>query len=300
MEEHWPAFEVLRRLGEGGSGTVDEVQVLGKYPKKLALKTVVWEGKENADILQHRAFKEMAILKQMWHPCLPKLYGFKSTSSYSQILMTQAECGDLQQIQNSPCAVKFSEHQIRLYAAEILLALEDLHNNGIVYADLKPENVIVRPCGHVMLCDFDMSLMKAELEEFQVASQDAIAAQTRCVGTLEFCAPEIITNGMLGYSDVSDYWGLGVLIYEMLFGKNPFAGHSMEQTMTRIVSQSPRIPEGSNCSPELRTFLNGLLRHDPVVRLGSSGVESIKNHAWFHDFSWEEHMRELMRCDVGK
>lgn len=296
MVDPWPEYKVVRTLGKGASAVVEEVQVLGVHSKNLALKTIIWEGKHNAEILRGRAVREMAIMKKLRHPCLPKLVMFRTTPGSAQILMTQGEMGDLQQMQEDQHAVGLTESQVKLFAAEILLALECLHENGVVHADLKPENVIVRTCGHVMLCDFDMSLMKSDIKDIE---QDNSGNCVRCVGTLEFCAPEILSNGMHSYSEVSDFWGFGVLIYELVCGCNPFGGISTEQTTSRILSQTPRIPDDVICSKELRSFVSKLLRHDPQSRLGWEGIASVKNHPWFDDFDWERHLRELMRCDLG-
>ncbi|GMH34247.1 hypothetical protein BSKO_02081 [Bryopsis sp. KO-2023] len=299
MGDPWPDYEILRNLGKGGSGIVDEVMLAGKARRKLALKTVSWDGKGNIDVMKSRALKEMAILKKLRHPCLPKLYGFKTTPNDAQILMTQGECGDLQQLQGVDGGLGLDEMQIKLCTAEVLLALEALHANGIVYADMKPENVLMRPCGHVMLCDFDMSLLKSDLEKIRMSKELSVQAETRCVGTLEFCAPEVITGGMLGYSEASDFWGLGVLVYELASGRNPFSGHSAEQTINKILSFTPRLGESIDCSRDMASFVNGLLRHNPEHRLGALGVDAIKGHAWFSDFDWDRHLRELMKCDMA-
>lgn len=298
MGEIWPEYKVVRNLGKGGSAVVEEVQVLSVHSKNLALKTITWEGKHNAEILKGRAVREMAIMKKLRHPCLPKLVMFRTTPGCAQILMTQGEMGDLQQIQENEQASVLTESQVKLFAAEILLALEYLHENGVVYADLKPENVIVRSCGHVMLCDFDMSLLKSELRDIEQNEHENGGACARCVGTLEFCAPEVLSHGMHGYSNASDFWGFGVLIYELVCGCNPFNGISAEQTTCRILNQTPRIPDDIDCSHELRSFISKLLRHDPQSRLGWDGIDTIKNHPWFNDFDWDRHLRDLMRCDL--
>lgn len=112
---------------------------------------------------------------------------------------------------------RFSEDRARFYAAEILLALECLHKNGIIYRDLKPENVLLDSEGHVKLTDFGLSKIREKENEL---------TYTFC-GTPEYLAPEIIKNE--GYSKEVDFWALGLIIYEMLSGINPFKRRNMNK-----------------------------------------------------------------------
>lgn len=116
---------------------------------------------------------------------------------------------------------RFSEDRTRFYAAEILVALECLHENGIIYRDLKPENVLLDSDGHIKLTDFGLSKIKQTENEI---------AYTFC-GTPEYLAPEIVRGE--GYGKEIDFWALvsnlifnsiiqGLMIYEMLCGINPF------------------------------------------------------------------------------
>lgn len=102
----------------------------------------------------------------------------------------------------------FSDKTARFYICELLLALEHLHSLGIIYRDLKPENVMLDKDGHLVLTDFGLSKV-------------AIDAHTVC-GTLEFTAPEIFEEKM--YNRTVDYWSLGVMLYDMITGSPPFTG----------------------------------------------------------------------------
>ena len=105
---------------------------------------------------------------------------------------------------------RFSEERSKFYAAEILIALECLHSNGVIYRDLKPENVLLDTHGHLKLTDFGLSKIRQTSNEVTF---------TFC-GTPEYLAPEIIRGE--GYSKEVDFWAFGLIIYEMLSGINPF------------------------------------------------------------------------------
>ena len=106
--------------------------------------------------------------------------------------------------------IRFSENRARFYAAELILALDHLHKNGIIYRDLKPENVLLDSQGHIKITDFGLSKLKPEQNN---------QTNTFC-GTPEYLAPEIIIGK--GHSFGVDWWSLGMLLYEMISGINPF------------------------------------------------------------------------------
>ena len=105
---------------------------------------------------------------------------------------------------------RFSEEKSRVYAAEILLALECLHENNVIYRDLKPENVLLDSAGHIALTDFGLSKIRRDQDE---------VTYTFC-GTPEYLAPEVIIGQ--GHGKYVDYWSFGLMVYEMISGINPF------------------------------------------------------------------------------
>ena len=107
--------------------------------------------------------------------------------------------------------IRFTEERARFYAAEILLALNHLHESGIIYRDLKPENVLLDGDGHIRLTDFGLSKLGIVGKNF--------STNTFC-GTPEYLAPEIIKGK--GHNKAVDIWSFGILIYEMISGINPF------------------------------------------------------------------------------
>ncbi|KAF6164563.1 hypothetical protein GIB67_025389 [Kingdonia uniflora] len=157
-------FRLLRRVGSGDIGNVylcelrSECETVGLLPKCLyAMKVVDREALEARNKLG-RAEMEKEILSMLDHPFLPTLYAEFNVSHYSCLVMEFCNGGDLHALRQLQPRKTFSITAAKFYAAETLLAIEYLHMMGIVYRDLKPENVLVREDGHIMLSDFDLSL----------------------------------------------------------------------------------------------------------------------------------------------
>ncbi|GMH27327.1 hypothetical protein Nepgr_029170 [Nepenthes gracilis] len=154
-------FRLLRRLGSGDIGNVYLCQIrnpaVGSPPCLYAMKVVDREALAIRKKLV-RAEMEREILRMLDHPFLPTLYAEFDASHYSCLVMEFCPGGDLYAARLLQPTKRFSISSVKFYAAETLLALEYLHMMGIVYRDLKPENVLVREDGHIMLTDFDLSL----------------------------------------------------------------------------------------------------------------------------------------------
>ncbi|TKY50472.1 kinase PVPK-1 [Spatholobus suberectus] len=149
-------FRLLKKLGCGDIGSVYLAELSGtrtSFAMKIMNKTEL----ENRKKLL-RAQTEREILQSLDHPFLPTLYTHFETETFSCLVMEFCPGGDLHALRQRQPGKYFSEHAVRFYVAEVLLALEYLHMLGIIYRDLKPENVLVREDGHIMLSDFDLSL----------------------------------------------------------------------------------------------------------------------------------------------
>lgn len=142
--------------------------------------------------------------------------------------------------------VKFSEKRACFYAAEIAIALETLHANGIIYRDLKPENVLLDKDGHLKLTDFGLSKQGVGKKDDKTFS---------FCGTPEYLAPEIIQG--IGHDRAVDWWSLGALIYEMLSGRPPHYNKNRKQMLVDIVEK--RVEMKPYFSPESKSLLIGLL-----------------------------------------
>ncbi|CAJ1946621.1 unnamed protein product [Sphenostylis stenocarpa] len=149
-------FRLLKKLGCGDIGSVYLAELSGtrtSFAMKVMNKTELANRKKLV-----RAQTEREILQSLDHPFLPTLYTHFETETFSCLVMEFCPGGDLHALRQKQPGKYFSEHAVRFYVAEVLLALEYLHMLGIIYRDLKPENVLVREDGHIMLSDFDLSL----------------------------------------------------------------------------------------------------------------------------------------------
>lgn len=116
-----------------------------------------------------------------------------------------------------------TESQVRFYAAEVLLALDALHQQSIIYRDLKPENILLDELGHIKLTDFNLSKIILESDKCNSFA-----------GTAEYLAPEVVQRE--NYTNLIDFWTLGILIYEMLAGISPFKGSNRSQIFEKILN----------------------------------------------------------------
>jgi len=169
----------------------------------------------------------------------------------------------------------FSERLTRFYAAELVLAISHLHEQKIVYRDLKPENVLLDETGHIQVTDFGLS--KDEVSEPK-------GAKTFC-GTPEYLAPETIRTRLTkeGYGHAVDWWSFGTLVFEMLTGWPPFYDKNIKIMCKKILNAPLVFPEHPKVSKEAQDLIKELLQKDPVKRISVAGI---KAHPFFASIDW--------------
>ena len=169
---------------------------------------------------------------------------------------------------------RFAEDRAKVYAAEMIDSLGCLHLNGIIYRDLKPENVLLDKDGHIRITDFGLSKQGMKMNEL---------THSFC-GTPEYLAPEIIKGS--GHSRGADWWSLGALLYEMLCGRPPHYNRDRQQ-MLRDICEKP-IPMKPYFSPEATSLLKMLLERDPKKRIGYSDrdADELREHPFFASIDW--------------
>lgn len=179
----------------------------------------------------------------------------------------------------------FDESRTQFYAAEILLGLECLHKEGIIYRDLKPENVVLDGEGHVKLTDFGLSKMFKSGENM---------AFSFC-GTPEYLAPEIVRGA--GYNFSVDWWSFGIIIYEMLSGINPFKLRNKTNADKLKMITDQDIPMLPNFSRNANSLLKSLLDRNPIERLGGgeTGIQEIKEHKFFEGVDWDAMLNKSIK-----
>ena len=172
--------------------------------------------------------------------------------------------------------VIFNNEKTKFYILELVLAIEFLHKNNMVYRDLKPENILLDSKGHVKLTDFGLS---------KILDEESDKAFTIC-GTPQYLAPEVLLKK--GYDKAVDWWSLGCVMYEMLSGKLPFAIKRGIKLSTKIYEKGVEFPK--NMNNDAKDLIQKLLVVDPKDRLGEGpdGSEKIKSHPFFKGVNWKD------------
>ncbi|KAM1987380.1 hypothetical protein ACFX15_034652 [Malus domestica] len=298
-------FKPIKPLGCGDTGSVHLVELQGTgelYAMKAMEKSIMLNRNK-----VHRACIEREIISLLDHPFLPTLYTSFETSTHVCLISDFCSGGELFALLDKQPMKLFKEESARFYAAEVVIALEYLHCLGIVYRDLKPENILLHKDGHIVLTDFDLSFMtsckpliirhQSPNKRRRSRSQppptfvaEPVTQSNSFVGTEEYIAPEIITGA--GHSSAIDWWALGILLYEMLYGRTPFRGKNRQRTFTNILHKDLTFPGSIPVSLAARQLINALLQRDPDARLGSNtGANEIKQHPFFRGINWP-----LIRC----
>uniref|UniRef100_A0A669F5I2 protein kinase C n=1 Tax=Oreochromis niloticus TaxID=8128 RepID=A0A669F5I2_ORENI len=266
-------FKCISVLGRGHFGKVllAEYKKSGKLYAIKALKKgdIVTRDEVDSLMCEKRIFE---VINSSRHPFLVNLYGCFQTADHVCFVMAYSPGGDLMtHIHNSI----FNESQARFFSSCVLLGLEFLHNNKIVYRDLKLDNLLMDADGFVRIADF--GLCKEGMGHGDRTS-------TFC-GTPEFLAPEVLTDS--NYTRSVDWWGLGVLVYEMLVGESPFPGDDEEEVFDSIVNDDVRYPRF--LSPNSASLIQKLLQKNPDLRLGAGEEDAleIKRHKFYEEMDWD-------------
>lgn len=262
-------FELLKTLGTGSFGRVHLVRLkaTGKY---YAMKVM-----RKAEIVRlkqcEHTVNEKHILEKLDFPFLVGMLGTFQDSSNIYIVLEYVQGGELfSYLRRSG---RFANHVARFYAAEVVLAFEDLHSKDIIYRDLKPENLLIDAEGHIKITDFGFAKVVPD------------QTWTLC-GTPDYLAPEIIQSK--GYGKAVDWWSLGILIYEMIAGHPPFFADDPFKLYEKILICKLKFPP--HFDPVAKDLVKRLLTTDLTKRFGNlkAGPEDIKTHKWFQGLDWEK------------
>ncbi|KAI6651123.1 Protein kinase C-related kinase (PRKSD) [Oopsacas minuta] len=276
-------YKFLAVLGRGHFGKVllcEDRDTQGLIALK-ALKKRDIIAREEVDSLmaERRIFQTINEVK---HPFLINLISCFQTESHVCFVMEYASGGDLMLHIHSDV---FSEPRACFYSSCVVLGLHYLHSKGIVYRDLKLDNLLLDENGYLKIADFGLCKEGMWYDSH---------TSTFC-GTPEFLAPEVLTE--TSYTRSVDWWGLGVLIYEMLVGESPFPGEVEEEVFDSIVNDNVKYPRF--LSNEAITIMRRLLRRNPERRLGSTvqDAEDIKKQSFFrvNGINWDSLLNKLVQ-----
>uniref|UniRef100_H2TQC4 Protein kinase C n=1 Tax=Takifugu rubripes TaxID=31033 RepID=H2TQC4_TAKRU len=261
------SFVFHKVLGKGSFGKVllAELKGRGEYFAVKALKKDVVLMDDDVEC----TMVEKRVLALAWeNPFLTHLYSTFQTKEHLFFVMEYLNGGDLMfHIQEKG---RFDLHRATFYSAEISCGLQFLHSKGIIYRDLKLDNVMLDYEGHIKIADFGMCKENVFGEN---------RATTFC-GTPDYIAPEILLGQKYSFS--VDWWSFGVLLYEMLIGQSPFHGDDEDELFESIRMDTPHYPRWIN--KEAKDLIERFFERDPTRRLGIVG--DIRLHPFFKMIDW--------------
>ena len=277
-------FKLIKRISSGAYARV----FLAK--KKLTGDTFAIKVLPKKSLQQKNQLKriliEKDILLQFYNPYITNFYYSITGKQNLYLVMEFIPGGDLfSLLQKFGC---FDEISAKIYTYQIASALKYLFQNGIIHRDLKPDNILITKDGYLKLADFGLSYIGAKKRTFDnddivvsgQSSESLIQAKS-IVGTPDYISPEMVLG--IPHSFTTDYWSLGIIVYEMLTGMMPFHEDTEKETCKRVVKGIFEPLEGF--SKEAVDFVDRLLVTDPKKRLGCHGPDEILDHPWLRGMS---------------
>jgi hypothetical protein len=257
-------FKAIEPIGQGACGQV----YLARDRRTLERVAIKVINKDIPGLIHSDVQTELDVYKSVKGRWLPRFHGFYETAATYQFVLEYMPGGSLRTAINDR---KLTATEIRVYLAEIVTALKELHSHGIVHMDLKPENILLDANGHIRLADFGIS-----------KSVKRAYPSTAVRGTKPFIAPEIIRNQK--HTFACDWWALGVLAFRMEAGYLPFRYINIQRQWDLFESCQPDFPAGMDAIT--REFIQALLLKNPDIRLGAEGKDPAQ-HPYFQGIDWK-------------
>ena len=241
----------------------------------IFLKKMKKQNLIDSKIVDH-IFNELKILSSIEHPGIPAFLGFAKDEKFLYFAIEYSNGGDLFNYLRAKST--FSIENSTFYLSQMICVLEYLHSKNIIYRNLKPENLLIKKNGYLKFVGFEIAKKIDEGRTY-----------TMC-GTPEYLAPEIIL--CKGYGKPVDWWALGVILYEMIAGIDPFSDEDTLNVYQNILSR--KLEFSSDFDDDSKSLIKHLLEPDLSKRFGNlkNGVNDIKNHPFFRSFNWDKLMME--------
>lgn len=261
-------FNIIKLIGKGGTSKVYMATYKKSTDKEIfCIKSIRKDQLLSQNIVRN-ILEEKTILSNNFNPFLIFLSNYFATNERLYFVMPYISGGDLYNYLQKQAHHRLSEKDTKFFIAQVVLAIQYLHDHNILYRDLKPENILIDNDGFIKLCDFGACV---KLEN---------SLDTTLGGTPEYMSPEMIAGNGTGVC--TDWWSLGILTYELLFGYPPFYDKETEKVYDLIQLADVKFPADVKIDKNTKDFIIKLLERNPVKRLGINGIVDFEKHPFLN------------------